>query len=150
VLGVSAPAKEPTKRRKWKKIDKKVLKEALANCLDTWQGADPATTTKYRIEIKTTLLLAAVGKAVDESTPQASPSAWSNPDFDKECGEVVKEARKMRRQYTKTHSLVDWQRYKVVRSRKRRIVAKTLRQGHRRRVQQATKDGSRGLRRLAK
>jgi hypothetical protein len=56
----------------------------------------------------------------------------------------------MRRRYTKSHSLANWQRYKVIRNRKRRIVANALRQGHRRRVQQATEDGPRGLWRLAK
>jgi hypothetical protein len=63
--------------------------------------------------------LAAVRKAVDESTPWTSPSAWSNPDFDKECSEMVKKAWKMRWQYIKTHSLTDWQQYKVVRNWKR-------------------------------
>jgi hypothetical protein len=109
VLGFSTPAKGPTKRRNWKKTDEKMLKEVLANYLDTWQGADPITATRHRIEIETTLLLAAVRNAVDSSTAWASPSAWSNPDFDKERSEVVKEAQKMRRQYTKTHSLTDWQ-----------------------------------------
>jgi hypothetical protein len=109
MLGVSAPAKQPAKTRNWKKTDERVLKEALANHLGTWQGADPTTATKHRIEIETTLLLAAVRKAVDQSTPWASPSAWSNPDFDKECSEVVKEARKMRWRYIKTQSLTDWQ-----------------------------------------
>jgi hypothetical protein len=94
--------------------------------------------------------LAAVRKAVDESTPWASPSAWSNPDFDKECSKVVKEAWKMRWRYTKTHSLTNWQQYKVIRNQKKRIVAKALRQDHQRRVQQATEDGPRGLWQLAK
>jgi hypothetical protein len=39
VQGVSAVAKEPTKRRNWKKTYEKVLKEALAIYLGTWQGA---------------------------------------------------------------------------------------------------------------
>jgi hypothetical protein len=73
----------------------KILKEVFVKYLDTWQGADPATTIKHHIKIETTLLLAAVRKAVDESTPWTSPSAWSNPDFDKECSEVVKEARRI-------------------------------------------------------
>jgi hypothetical protein len=93
-----------------------MLKKVIINHLNTWQGADPTTANKHCIKIETTLLLAAVRKAVDESTPWASPSAWSNPDFDKECSEMVKEAQKMRWQYIKTHSLVNWQRYKVVRN----------------------------------
>jgi hypothetical protein len=39
---------------------------------------------------------------------------------------MVKEAQKMRWQYIKTHSLVNWQRYKVVRNWKKWMIAKTL------------------------
>jgi hypothetical protein len=57
-------------------MDEKILKKTLANHLGTWQEADPTTATRHRTEIETTLLLAVVRKAVDESTPWASPSAW--------------------------------------------------------------------------
>ncbi|THC88053.1 hypothetical protein EYZ11_012507 [Aspergillus tanneri] len=66
------------------------------------------------------------------------------------AAEAVKTARYLRRQYTKTHSLRAWKQYTRARNRKKRLVAKALRQGHRRRVQEAIEGGSRGLWRLSK
>ncbi|OQE71313.1 hypothetical protein PENNAL_c0107G01286, partial [Penicillium nalgiovense] len=87
---------------------------------------------------------------LEDSTPWAKPSAWSNSDFDDECKAAVKTVRRLRRRHTRTKDPYDWMCYSEARNKKTRLVKKTLSRAHRRRVQQVIEDGPQGMWRLAK
>jgi hypothetical protein len=86
-----------------------------------------------------------VKQDIEVSTPWVIPNPLANPDSTPECQEIVKEYRQLRRTYTRTHDLEDWEAYKEARSKKKRVVTKALRSGHRDRVQLVTEQGLQGL-----
>lgn len=147
VLDVDTPIRTQQKRRNWgatndaklfHRIEKSLLVEDLSQ-------AGP-----QQIEAKCQELMKIIQVAVDDSTPWANPSAWSNPDFDEECKAAVKEVRRLRRKHTRTQDPYDWMCYSEARNRKTRLVKKTLSRAHRHRVQQVIEDGPQGMWRLAK
>jgi hypothetical protein len=111
---------------------------------------DLSQATQAELEYTTQHLVDVIQQAIAISTPWARPSPFANPDFTPECREAVKETRRLRRIHTTTHDPEDWERYKAARNRKKRTVKKALKSGHRRRVEEVTRDGPKGLWRLAK
>lgn len=146
-LDVATKANEPPKRRNWKATDYKIMLEFLEKHLVV---RDLSLATHRRIKLEMGTFLAVVRRAIEESTPWARPSQWSNSDFGPECREMVKTVRALRRRYTQTHDPDDWIYYTIARNEKKRLVGKALKIGHRRRVQKATEAGPRGMWRLAK
>ncbi|EEA25056.1 reverse transcriptase, putative [Talaromyces marneffei ATCC 18224] len=146
-IDIQTPANEPPRRRNWAATNVKLLIETLERDLII-----PSLTnaSKSHIEIATVAFTSAIRHAIDKSVPWARPSEWSNPDFTPECKEAVRTCRRLRRQHSETHNPWIWRAYLRARNRKKRLVSKSLKLGHRRRVQQATEQGPIGLWRLAK
>ncbi|EED15963.1 hypothetical protein TSTA_010790 [Talaromyces stipitatus ATCC 10500] len=145
-IDIDTPTHEPPRRRNWAATDIKVLQESLSQLI----APRLVNASKSYIELSTVAFTAAIRKAVDQSVPWARPSAWSNPDFTPECKEAVRTCRQLRRQFSNTHNPWIWRAYLRARNKKKRLVKKSLRLGHRRRVQQATEQGPLGLWKLAK
>lgn len=146
-IDIQAPANEPPKRRNWKAIDVKLLTEILERDLTV---PDLANASQSRIELSTVTFTSAIRHAIEKAVPWAQPSTWSNPDFTPECKEAVKLCRRLRRLHSNTHNPWVWRAYLRARNKKKRLVSKSLKLGHRRRVQQATEKGPQGLWRLAR
>lgn len=146
-IDIQTPPNNPPKRRNWKAMDPKILRESLSQNLHV---RNLSQATGPRIELELTAFLAVVRRAINDSTPWANLSVWSNPSFDAECQAAVKRTRYLRRKYTQFHESAAWQRYCRARNHKKRLVSRALRLGHRRRVQEATEEGPRGLWRLTK
>ncbi|EED20831.1 hypothetical protein TSTA_040250 [Talaromyces stipitatus ATCC 10500] len=140
-IDIDTPTHEPPRRRNWAAIDIKVLQELLSQLI----APRLINTSKSHIKLATVAFTAAIRKAVDQSVPWARPSAWSNPDFTPECKEAVRTCRQLRRQFSNTHNPWIWRAYLRARNKKKRLVKKSLRLGHRRCVQQATEQGPLGL-----
>jgi ribonuclease HI len=146
-IDIETPVNEPPKRRNWAATDIKLLTETLERDLTV---PNLANASKSHIEITTVAFTSAIRHAVDITVPWARPSEWSNPDFTPECKEAVRTCRRLRRIHSNTHNPWVWRAYLRARNRKKRLVSKSLRLGHRRRVQQATEQGPQGLWRLAR
>lgn len=146
-LDIQTPVNVPLERRNWAATDIKLLHKSLE-----WDLTTPkhSKASKPCIELATATLIRTVQHAIKQSTPLARPSAWSNPNFTPECKEAVRMCRRLQRQFSNTHNPWIWRAYLRARHRKKRVVNKTLHQGHRRRVQQAMEQGPKGMWRLAK
>jgi hypothetical protein len=116
-----------------------------------WVNLDNAVNTR-KIEDAMEWFMENVRQGINQSTPWAKPSTWANADFTPECRDAIKSCRRLRRVWITTHNEADWHEYvyTMARNQKGKIIARTLRRGHRRRVQEATEQGPRGLWRLAK
>jgi ribonuclease HI len=147
VLDIETPITVQQKRRNWNATDNKRLVQKIEDGL---QARDLSQADRQQIEEQCQELVEIVQSAIEDSTPWAKPSAWSNSDFDDECKAAVKEVRRLRRIHTRTKDPFDWMRYSVARNMKARLIKKTLSKAHRRRVQQVIEDGPRGMWRLAK
>jgi hypothetical protein len=146
-IDIQTPINEPPKRRNWAATDVKSLTEMLEQDLMIPSLTDPS---HAHIELATVAFTSAIRHAIQETVPWARPSQWSNPDFTPECKEAVQNCRRLRRLHSNTHNPWIWRAYLRARNKKKRLVSKSLRLGHRRRVQQATEKGPNGLWRLAK
>lgn len=146
-IDINTPIKEPPQRRNWNATDIGKLTKSLERDLVV---PDLGNASKSHIELTTVAFTSAIRHAVEQSVPWASPSEWSNPDFTPECKEAVRTCRRLRRLHSNTHNPWVWRAYLRARNKKKRLVSKSLRLGHRRRVQQATEKGPLGLWRLAK
>lgn len=133
--------------RNWNATDNKKLVRKIEESL---QVKDLSQADAQQIEAQCQELLKSVQSAVEDSTPWAKPSTWSNSDFDDECKSAAKEVRRLRRRHTKTQDLFDWMCYSIARNRKARLIKKKLSRAHRRRVQQVIEGRPQGMWRLAK
>jgi hypothetical protein len=132
VLDLETPFTLQQKRRNWNATDNKGLVQKIEGSL---QARDLSQTGLQQIEEQCQELVAIVQSAIEDSTPWAKPSAWSNSDFDDECKAAVKEVRRLRRIHTRTKGPFDWMRYSVARNMKTCLIKKTLSRAHRHRVQ---------------
>ncbi|KAJ5562064.1 hypothetical protein N7461_000825 [Penicillium sp. DV-2018c] len=107
-------------------------------------------TTPHQIDDAVEHLIHIVQLGVQESTPWARPSQQANPAWTKECGEAVKNSRRMYRRYLATHSDEDWEMYKLTRNQKGRVIKKALRRGFRNFIKDAVDQGPRALWRVSK
>ncbi|EED13497.1 reverse transcriptase, putative [Talaromyces stipitatus ATCC 10500] len=128
-VDIQTPVNKPPKRRDWKATDIKSLTEILERDLVV---PDLTNASKSRIKLTTVAFSSTIRHAIDKTVPWAQPSEWSNSDLTPKCKEAV------------------WRAYLRAQNRKKRLISKSLRLGHRRRVQQATEKGPQGLWRLAK
>ncbi|KAI3184976.1 hypothetical protein DTO027I6_9891 [Penicillium roqueforti] len=147
VLDIKTPIAIQQNRRNWNATDNKKLIQKVEASL---QARDLSQADPQNIEAQCEKLLEVVQSAIEDSTPWAKPSAWSNSDFDDECKAAVKKVRRLRRRHTRTKDPYDWMCYSEARNKKTRLVQKTLSRAHRRRVQQVIEDGPQGMWRLAK
>lgn len=146
LIDIQTAANKPPKRRNFKKTDPQKLQSFVQENLGPIRKLQGAA----HIEYATDHLVEVIQRAIQISTPWATPSQYANPDFTPECKDIVKLTRRLRRLYTLTHNNEDWQQYTATRNLKKRLVAKTLRNGHRRRVKDVTEEGPKGLWRMWK
>ncbi|KGO73006.1 reverse transcriptase [Penicillium italicum] len=137
VLEIVTPIAVQQKRRNWNATDDQKLIQKIEGGL---QAGGPYQADAQRIEAKCLELMGVIQSAIEESTPWAKPSAWSNPDFDDECKVSVKGVRRLRRKHTRTKGPHDWICYSEARNKKTRLVKNTLSRARRRRVQQVIED----------
>ncbi|OQD66240.1 hypothetical protein PENANT_c371G10633, partial [Penicillium antarcticum] len=147
VLDIETPATAQQMRRNWNATDNQRLVKKIEESL---HARDLSQGDIQQIEAECKELLEAVQSAIEDSTPWAKPSAWSNPDFDEACKATVNVVRRLRRRHTRTKDPYDWMCYSEARNRKTRLIKKTLSRAHRRRVQQVIEDGPQDMWRLAK
>ncbi|RAO68551.1 uncharacterized protein BHQ10_004563 [Talaromyces amestolkiae] len=146
-IDIQTPIKEPPQRQNWKATDMEKLTKILECDI---MVPDLGNTSKSHIELTTIAFTSTIRHAIDQSVPWAKPSEWSNPDFTPEYKEAVRTCRRLRHLHSNTHNPWIWRAYLRAQNHKKRLVSKSLRLGHRRRVQQATEQGPLGLWRLAK
>ncbi|OQD65577.1 hypothetical protein PENANT_c388G00884, partial [Penicillium antarcticum] len=132
VLDIETPATAQQMRRNWNATDNQRLVKKIEESL---HARDLSQGDIQQIEAECKELLEAVQSAIEDSTPWAKPSAWSNPDFDEACKATVNVVRRLRRRHTRTKDPYDWMCYSEARNRKTRLIKKTLSRAHRRRVQ---------------
>ncbi|GES66033.1 hypothetical protein ATETN484_0014000100 [Aspergillus terreus] len=172
-LDVATTPVEVVRRRNWKKADVEQLISLVRERLDpphlilspnpnptsqttsppSCRAARPRMPTPAQIDRATNHLIETLHAAIDETVPWARPSEWSNPDLTPECVEAIKETRQLRRALAGARGM-PWEdlierAYKDARNHKTHLVRKTLRNGHRQRVQEVTED-DRGLWKLSK
>ncbi|KAJ5151525.1 uncharacterized protein N7482_010777 [Penicillium canariense] len=115
VLDITTPQFTQPRRRNWEATDDEKLKQYLEQHLPP----PPNTLTRPEtIELACSALMRVVDAAVEFSTPWADPSSWSNPGFDEECREAIKEARRLRRVFSRTQDMEDWAIYTMARNKK--------------------------------
>jgi hypothetical protein len=130
-IDIQTPIKEPPQRRNWKAIDMEKLTKILERDI---MVPDLGNASKSHIELTTIAFTSAIRHAIEQSIPWAKPSEWSNPNFTPECKEAVRTCRRLRRLHSNTYNQWVWRAYLRARNKKKRLVSKSLRLGHRRRV----------------
>lgn len=85
------PAAPPVVRYSWKQMDVPALQKAFRPPPET-----PIHTTED-IDSQTSALVQAVTDAVNASTPRVTIHDRTHPGFDRECKELVRESRRLRR-----------------------------------------------------
>ncbi|GFF96865.1 pol-like protein [Aspergillus lentulus] len=119
---------------KWELTDKERLHHVLAQNLPDLR----TLTTKQDIDNATKAIVNAILVAVKESTPKARVSPRSIPGWTRECKEAQQLARRLRRRYQRERTPEAWEAYRRARNHKARLIRKTLRDHHRKRVKEAT------------
>jgi hypothetical protein len=152
VLGdIETPASpNDTKRRLWKAMDTEKFDKFVSDNLTMLQSRVHSLDTPRQIDDVVNHLIDIVQRGVQESTPWANPSQQANPSWTKDCGEAVKDSRRMFRRYLATSSAEDWETYRLTRNQKGRIIKKALRKGFRTFIEDAVQQGPRGLWRVSK
>lgn len=142
---------KPTRERtfpekwKWELTDQERLHHVLAQNLPELT----TLTTEQDIDNATRTIVDAILVAVKESTPKARVSPRSIPGWTRECKEAQQLARRLRRRYQRERTPDAWEAYRQARNYKARLIRKTLRNYHRRKVKEATSSLD-GLWRLAR
>lgn len=95
-------------------------------------------TTEQDIDNATQAIVSAVLVAAIESTPKTRASPRSIPGWTRECKEAQRLARRLRRRYQRERTPEAWEAYRRARNHKARLIRKTLRNHHRKRVKEAT------------
>jgi len=136
------PARKP--RRNWKAMDEEkfinTLREQMPEPLSDHEAG------RRRIDEYTKQLLDALEEAVEISTPWARPHEMAKAGWTKECTEVVKSVRRMRRS---CRTVGDWAEYIRACDKKGKIIRKQKRSEYREAMQNV-EQSSRGLFRTAK
>lgn len=146
-IDIETPQFQAPRRRNWQAMDTKALTQFTEQHLTC---RDLTNADSLRTGIEFNAFTRVIDAAIDHTVPWANPSEWSNPGFDDDCRQEVKETRRLRRRFNKTRSMIDWNAYTHQRNHKSRLVKKRLSLAHRRRVQSVIEEGPRGLWRLAK
>lgn len=94
--------------------------------------------TEQDIDHATKAIVSAILMAIKESTPKSRVSPRSIPGWTKECKEAQQLARRLRRRYQRERTPEAWEAYRQARHHKARIIRKTLKNYHRRKVKEAT------------
>jgi hypothetical protein len=114
-----------TKRRLWKVMDTEKFDKFVSANLAMLQSRVHSLDTPRQIDdVVNHLINDIVQRGVQESRPWANPSQQANPSWTKDCGEAVKDSRRMFRRYLATHSAEDWETYRLTRNQKGRIIKK--------------------------
>ncbi|KAI0990708.1 hypothetical protein K3495_g17479, partial [Podosphaera aphanis] len=92
------------------------------------------------IDQQTDAITKAVQETVEELVPKAKPSKFAKPYWTKECSQVVREARKARRQWTHQGTESSWVNYQKATNRKKKQIRKDKTIGWRVTVAEATQD----------
>lgn len=77
-IDIQTPPNNPPKRRNWKATDLKILRESLSQNLHV---RNLSQATGPRIELELTAFLAAVRRAINDSTPVGRPVCMVQPEF---------------------------------------------------------------------
>ncbi|GAT19404.1 pol-like protein [Aspergillus luchuensis] len=94
--------------------------------------------TEQDIDYATKGIVGAILEAVKESTPKSRVGPRSIPGWTTECKEAQQLARRLRRRYQRERTPEAWEAYRRARNYKARLIRKTLRNYHRRKVKEAT------------
>lgn len=87
----------------------------------------------------TQAIVAAILNSVKESTTRSQPSPRSVPGWTKECKEAQQHARRLRRKYQSKRTPEAWETYRQARNHKARLIKRTLRDYHRRKIKRCNK-----------
>src|SRR6476620_4689271 len=107
--------------------------------------------TPQQIDDATDYLMRVVQQGIQESTPFARPSEWSQPEWTPDCTEAIKETRRAFRRCKREDATEDdWAEYKELKNKKGKRINKALRNGFRGWVRRIVDDGPRGLWKVSK
>jgi endonuclease/exonuclease/phosphatase family metal-dependent hydrolase len=118
------PQKETTNRiprRNWKALDLEKFLEALGQQSSALEALLPLN-TRESIDLYIEVLIRAIKRAIEASTPLKKQSPFNKPFWTSECRESVKETRYLRRIYTTNPNEVNWLNF----TKQRNLKGKTL------------------------
>jgi hypothetical protein len=152
LINIETPITDPPKRRNWKAMDRpkftKFVKENLA-ILQFWKNYAREEVSGAQINATVNQLVKVVQQGITKSTPRAKPSAWANPSFTLECYKAIWDACRAFQRYMASHGKKEWQLYCRSRNQKGWVISQALRKQHQARVRQVTKQGVKGMWRIA-
>lgn len=136
---------QPKTRLKWKAIDEAVFTKTLRQELPSLRRPR----TKTALDAYVTEITTALNAAIEAGVPQCRMTPRSRPGWNEECSVALAETKRLRRIYSRDHTEESWEAYRLSRSKKKKLIGRTLRQSHRERVEQAA-ESPESLWRIAK
>ena len=116
-------------KRYFKKMDIKKLTAALLNELTDSVRTAPRSTQELHQQVG--VLITALTKAIEVSTPILQVSPRSVSGFDEECKKAQMRARRLKKTFQKDPSPELWEKYRQARAFKRRLIDKKKRGAYR-------------------
>ncbi|KAJ6439009.1 reverse transcriptase [Purpureocillium lavendulum] len=136
---------QPKMRLKWKAIDEAAFTKTLKQELPSLRRPR----TKTALDAYVTEITTALNAAIEAGVPHCHMTPRSRPGWNEECSAALAETKRLRRIYSRDHTEESWEAYRLSRSKKKRLIGRTLRQSHRERVEQAA-ESPESLWRIAK
>ena len=131
-IGITSP------RRNWKALDQEKFLNELDRYSRTLEALLPLT-TEEEIDFYTDNLLKAIKGAIEASTPLKRESPFNKPFWTLECRLAVKEARYLRRLYTRDPTEDNWSSFTRQRNLKGKILSKAKQAYYRDTLKKASK-----------
>lgn len=132
------------RRRAWKIIDMEKLKELLKSVPISTQ---PQTIADIDLAVEN--IQRFLCEIVNKTVPWAKSSDWAKPFWNTTCNTAVEKTQQLRKIWSNTRSLEDWQAYMRANDKKQKIIDKAKRLHYRQTISEAAASST-GLWRLAK
>ncbi|KAJ6436839.1 reverse transcriptase [Purpureocillium lavendulum] len=139
-LDITTTQLQPKSRLKWKAIDKAAFSKTLRQQLPSIRRPRTKAALDFYVAEITTALMAAIEAGVPQSIlTVTAPSrlCLRHSRWNEECSAILAETKRLRRIYSRDHTVESWEAYRAARNRKKRLISKALRQTHREKVEQA-------------
>ena len=138
----------PGKKRLWAKTNPETLRQVVKERLSRLSNA-PELSGEDDINTFVETIVNALDAGIEASTPWSNPSPRSISGFDQTCKDICTEVQQLRRRWQQSRLDEDYEAYRQARNKKGRHIQKSLRNTHRRRVEEASASQS-GLWNLVK
>ena len=126
----------PPLRPQWKKANWEKTRAALRSHMDPQEPH--ALGSKADLDSEAERLILAMTQTIHETIPMTRPSQWAKPNWTRECQELTKMARHLRRIWSATRLEGDYIAYQTANNAKKRQIIRDKRKTWRLAVAQAT------------